>query len=297
MTETIFSGSSIITTAKKIWYGPFSDSNSLLITKANTIPTITSVGTATGYIPINYTLENSLSKTSSIKVYYSIDKGVSWVDATRYTGSGDGNTSLSTSPSGTAHSFYWNSYSDLGIDFVGSVLLKIISYDRDNYIGDFIETNYEQILVNNAPYAPTLISPIDGYFAKDDTPEFVIALPNNPNPPSVNSWIHALIEVDTSANFHGNDLSVFSSQIDRTGWQYQNESDVWTDFSEYGLLLTSELIGKYVRLIVQTNAKLPRDLLYWRASIGGMGISGEGVDWAEGDGVTFAEGDGVKFAK
>ncbi len=270
--STIYSGSSIITSLKKIWFGPFSDSNSLLITKANTIPAITSIGTETGYIPVNYTLENSLSKTSSIKVYYSTNSGLTWSEATRYTSSGDANTGLSTSPSGTAHSFYWDSYTDMGYDFVGSVIIKIISYDRDNYIGDFIETNYEQIIVNNAPYAPVLVSPPDSFFYKDDTPEFIMEIPENPNPDGVYTYLFPKIEVDTSENFHGNDLVRFEAIADQTGWQYKNASNVWADIPSTGIPISADIVGNYVRYIVQTNHRLQRTLLYWRGFFSGTGV-------------------------
>jgi len=61
---------------------------------------------------IAYSLTDAESETCSITVHYSLDGGDNWNVATAGSG-GDGTTGLSSSPSGSSHTFVWASGSDI----------------------------------------------------------------------------------------------------------------------------------------------------------------------------------------
>ncbi len=70
-------------------------------------------GTQSGNVTINYTLTDANSDPCSILAQYSPDGGTTWDAATLGSG-GDATTGLTSSPSGTSHSFVWASGTDLG---------------------------------------------------------------------------------------------------------------------------------------------------------------------------------------
>jgi len=70
-------------------------------------------GTQSGNVTINYTLTDANSDPCSILAQYSPDGGTTWDTATLGSG-GDGTTGLTSSPSGTSHTFVWASATDLG---------------------------------------------------------------------------------------------------------------------------------------------------------------------------------------
>ena len=82
------------------------NATSLLSPPAVTLTTPT--GKQQGDVTINYSLASAGSDTSSIVAQYSPDGGTTWETAAQGTG-GDGMTGLTSSPTGTAHTFVWAS--------------------------------------------------------------------------------------------------------------------------------------------------------------------------------------------
>jgi hypothetical protein len=74
----------------------------------------TPTGPQNGNVPIAYSLADAYSDPCSIAAEYSVDRGVTWSAATPIAGQGDGMTGLSSSPSGTSHTFVWDAGHDLG---------------------------------------------------------------------------------------------------------------------------------------------------------------------------------------
>ena len=267
--STSFSSSGYAITGTKIYYGSSSSSKKFRITRANCLINISSISGTYGEITITYVLTNDRATSCSIRPYYSINGGSTFSEATNGAG-GDGKTGLTTSASGTSHIFGWDTYTDVGNDYVGDVIFKIRAYDRDNYIGDYIDSPFVNISVNNAPDAPSLITPTNGYFQKDDTPQFVGEIPDDPNPSGVYSKVHVKLEVDTVDDFNSLDLRVFESRLDQVGWEYQNATDTWVVIPATGIQLAANIIGNGIRFTLPTEDRLPRTTLYWRMVFGGI---------------------------
>jgi len=269
--STAFSTETGKITAESIYYGVYSPSRSIQITRNNCLVTIDSIPDTYGDITINYTLTNDRETTCSIRPYYSINGGTSFSEALKsIVTSGDAKTGLSTSVSGTAHTFEWDTYGDLGVDYVGDIVFKLRAYDRDNYIGDYTESQTFIIGVDNAPSASTLSLPTDVYFQKDDTPLFQFVIPTNNNPEFIWSKLHIKLEVDVTDEFNSDDLEIFESRLDQTGWEYQNIDDSWTAIPEEGFQNRQEMSGNLVRFVVPSDRKLKRTTVYWRISFGGV---------------------------
>ena len=105
-------------------------------TTYNTPPTATlstPAGTMSGNIPINYFLSDTESNVCSISVLYSTNDGTSWQAATMGS-AGDGLTSLSSSLSGMAHMYLWDSITDgVGLSaLVSTVRIRITPSDDFN---------------------------------------------------------------------------------------------------------------------------------------------------------------------
>lgn len=267
--STSFSDSGSEATGARIYYGSSSSSKSFRITRANCLISISSTSGTYGDITTTYVLTNDRATNCSMRPYYSIDGGTNFSEGTKGT-DGDAKTGLTTSVAGTSHTFVWDTYTDIGNDYVGDIMFKIRVYDNDTYIGDYLDSPLVNISVNNAPYAPDLTTPTDGYFQKDDTPQFVGEIPDDPNPAATYSKVHVKLEVDTVNDFNSSDFRVFESRVDQVGWEYQNASDVWVAVPTAGIQLAANIIGKGIRFTLPTEDRLPRTTLYWRMVFGGI---------------------------
>ncbi len=79
------------------------------------------LGTQHATTVVEYALLTSASDLASIAVEFSTNGGINWSPATRATApatAGDGTTGLTTSPSGTSHTFFWASATD-GVALAG----------------------------------------------------------------------------------------------------------------------------------------------------------------------------------
>jgi len=83
-----------------------------------------------GFIALDYRLFDVSANECSVFVEYSIDGGSSWNPATMGPGS-DGDTDLSSSPTGTPHLFVWNAIADLGQAGSTTVRLRVTPSDPE----------------------------------------------------------------------------------------------------------------------------------------------------------------------
>lgn len=268
--ETSWSPTTTKKTPVEVGYGDFTSSRLLEVIQGNTKVSINSVTSDYGDITIGYALKNEESDVSSIDIKYSTDGGSTWNDMTDAGGSSEGLLSLATSESGTSHTFIWDSATDLGVDFKGDVYIRVTAYDRDNHKGSQMNsTNYKHS-VDNRPETPTIISPEDNYFRKDETPTFQFAIPN---PKAGNSKLHFRVQLDTEDTFDTSELVTFRSNIDQVGWEYDTDGN--GNFAQIpygGIDIPSDptLIGNTVKFTIQTDERLSQNKYYWRVAAGGV---------------------------
>lgn len=266
------------TSAHSLSYGAWSDDNNFEVTNGDCKVTITSIlnalGTATDYynvITFNYVLEDDRTgEIASIKPLYSVGgESGAYSEMTEYTGgSSEGKNNLSTSPTGVTHVFEWDTVTNLGIDFKGSVWIKFRAYDRINLIGDYMESGVTNFIVDNAPEAPVILLPVDNFFDKNTTPQIKGTIPD---PKSGNSNLHIKIQVATDSSFDSIELTK-ESAVDQVGWEYSSDGTTWTDLPVSGIpiVATPALIGKYWRYTIQTEDELTIGAKYIRAAAAGI---------------------------
>ncbi|MGA1871661.1 MAG: hypothetical protein ACMUJM_24300 [bacterium] len=109
-------------------------------------------GTQSEDITISYTLFDAENDTCRIYIYYSIDAGITFQEATKASG-GEGTTNLSATPGGTFHMFVWDSLSDLGPDEYTNVIIKIIAHDSAEGGYDTDTVSIDNTITNQAPIA------------------------------------------------------------------------------------------------------------------------------------------------
>lgn len=265
------------TSAHSLSYGNWSETTELEVTNGDIKVNIVSILNALGasddlynVLTITYTLEDDRVGLASLKALYSTTgESGTYTDMVEYTGgSSDGTNNLSTSATGVTHTFDFDTVTTLGIDYKGTVWVKLRAYDRTNLIGDIMESGIVSILVDNAPLAPTITAPTDGWFDKNTTPQITGTIPN---PKSGNSNLHVKIQVATDSSFDTVELTE-ESAIDQVGWEYSADGSSWTDIPVSGIpiVATPSLIGKYWRYTIQTEDELTTGFKFIRASCAGI---------------------------
>ena len=83
-----------------------------------------------GDVAISYSLVEAASDPCNIQVQYSSDAGATWYTATAGSG-GEGTMNLAASPTGTAHTFVWNSFADLGNTANASVQIRVVPINAE----------------------------------------------------------------------------------------------------------------------------------------------------------------------
>jgi hypothetical protein len=124
----------------------------------NTLPWVaieTPFGVSTGNIRIGYTLTDAQSDQCIIRVEYSADGGAFWREATMGS-DGDGTRALASSPQGVAHTYIWNSSTDMGHSVRNTMKIRITP--SDTQIGISGETGLFNI-DNNLPPSATVGTP------------------------------------------------------------------------------------------------------------------------------------------
>ncbi len=132
--------------------------------QANTPPsaTITTpAGTQRGNITISYNLIDPESNTASVNVQLSADNGATFSAATRGTG-GDGVTGLTTSPTGIAHTFVWNSVADGVAASAVNNQVRIRITPSDTTAGTAVATNSFAVDNRNQPPTASITNPAAG---------------------------------------------------------------------------------------------------------------------------------------
>lgn len=264
------------TSAHQISYGDWSASVNFETTTGDCKAVITSIENAVGgtddyyqNITINYELENDREGDASIKALYSTGgENGAYSEMTEYSGgSSEGKNNLTTSDAGTAHVFDWDTVTDLGIDFKGTVWVKIRAYDRPNLIGDIMDSQIISLLVDNAPEAPVITFPTSGWFDKNTT-QYVTG--TIPDPKSGNSNLHIKIEIAADSSFDSIELTL-ESAVDQVGWEYYDGA-AWNDLPVGGIPVaaTPALIGETWKATIQTEDQLTTGQKYVRAAAGGI---------------------------
>ncbi len=256
-------------TAETVVYGVETAAEDFEVSQANIKCVLTKPTDLAGDILLAYTLEDDRAQTASITPQYSTDNGTTFSTMTDQ-GGGDGTTGLTTSAAGTAHTFEWDTVTDLGIDFKADVIIRIKAFDQNTLRGDFEFSENHKIAIDNAPLISTLVSPINGFFDKIETPTFVFTISN---PGEGNSDMHVKLEIDIDDSFATNSLQTFESRNDQIGWEYDSDgAGSWVTFPSSGIpvVATPALIGNQARFTIQTGDRLSKATFFWRVTFGGV---------------------------
>ena len=263
-------------TARTVQYGTPSSSVQLEVTQSNVKVNITSIQDDAGNtfpdnelygdITFTYLLTSYETSSGSIDIKYAYSFDGTYSDCTRKGTEGDGTDSLTVSQGGESHTFVWDTTADIGDHFKGSVYVRIRAYDRVNQNGDYTTSNIVKIKIDNSPFAPVIVSPSSGKFAKDQTPEIIFTIAD---PKVGNTYVHFKVEIDTSSDFNSSNLKVWESRNSqhREYFYYDNGSG-YVEIPDEGIDLASNpnLIGNNVKFIVPTEDKLNLGNYYIRVT-------------------------------
>jgi len=111
-------------------YGSWVPTDAFVVAN-NAAPSVTIVtpsGPQRGDVTISYKLFDNESDSCSIMVEYSDDGGATYKPATKGPG-GDGVTGLTSSPSGTSHTYVWDSIADIGGTSQDDIRIRITPND------------------------------------------------------------------------------------------------------------------------------------------------------------------------
>jgi hypothetical protein len=81
--------------------------------------------TVSGQVPLHYDLSDPKSAPTDVTLEFTVDSGTTWYYCAPGPG-GDGTSKLSTSPAGVAHTFVWDTVSDLGATLAPSVVIAVV---------------------------------------------------------------------------------------------------------------------------------------------------------------------------
>jgi hypothetical protein len=138
--------------------------NNIAYNEAPTATAATPAGVQTGNVQINYFLADVESDTCTISVLYSTNDGTSWLAATMGP-AGDGISGLSSSPSGTAHVYLWDSRADSVAPSgqVDTIRVRITPADFNaGTAGDTNSFSVDNSVANNPPTVTITGGPADG---------------------------------------------------------------------------------------------------------------------------------------
>jgi len=281
MTETSQTITTSIKTAKTVVYGTASSSVTLEVPQGNVKASITAIvdddgnnhfsgESLVGDVTITYTLTSYESTAASIDIEYGSDYSGSFSNCTRQGSEGDAKTPLTASQSGTSHTFVWDTATDLGKYFRGSVYLRIKAYDRVSYNGDFNISQVVSLNILNTPSAPTISQPASGKFDKDQTPEIIFDIPD---PIAGYGSLHFKVEMDTDSTFGSSNLKVWESRNTQHRECFYYDSDgvgTYLIVPEAGVDIAGDptLIGNNIKFILPTEDALSKGTWYIRATAG-----------------------------
>lgn len=281
MAETSQTIATSIKTAKTVVYGTASNSVTLEIPQGNVKVSITAIvdddgnnhfsgQSLIGDVTITYTLTSYESTTASIDIEYGNDYNGSFSNCTRQGSEGDAKTPLTVSQGGTSHTFVWDTATDLGKYFRGSIYLRIKAYDRMSYNGDFNMSQIISLNILNTPSAPTISQPTSSKFDKNQTPEIIFDIPD---PKAGNSNLHFKVEMDTDSSFGSSNLKVWESRNSQHRECFYYDSDgvgTYLVVPEAGIDIAADptLIGNNVKFTPPSEDALSKGTWYIRATAG-----------------------------
>lgn len=125
---------------------------------------VTPGGVQFGNVPVDYTLTDAEGNDCSVVVEYTANNGTNWYTATRRQ-IGEGLTGLSSSPSGEAHLFIWDSVAD-NVALSGQIdTVKVRVTPTDFHEGTAGVANsfsVDNTLTNDAPTVAITAGPLEG---------------------------------------------------------------------------------------------------------------------------------------
>jgi len=131
--------------------------------------------------------------------------------------------SLTTSNTGTSHTFLWDTGTDLGTSYHGTAVgFEITPYDAVSQGGsaDTAATSSGAHTVNNVPNAPTLLTEIRGVsWDKDTTPEVIAEMSDIIVGDAL--WFAISFTNDDATPVE----TIYESDGDITGWWYEQDRD------------------------------------------------------------------------
>lgn len=254
MSETGFSETDSTTSPITVVYGDASTSVAVEIVNGDCKVVINSISGTYGDVTITYSLEDDREGTASVKPQYATTSSGAYADMTESTDpDSEGRTGLTTSATGEGHVFIWNTVADVGMAYKASVWIKIKAYDRDNFIGDIMESAIQTHSIDNAPETGSIVSPVTGYFTKDTQLEIRGEITD---PVAGYSNMHIKVQIATDANFETIEKT-FESRIGGGQWDYWN-STAWVEIPHDGIPVagTPALIGNEWRFIPDSEEEL-----------------------------------------
>ena len=262
-------------------YGNYSESRSRQIyqsdIKSISISSPTSGSENGAPVYVTYILESDIeASAATIQVNFSTNSGSTYNLCTPLATDSlhDGITSLTASESGTSHVFVWDSATDLTTAFISdTVNIQIRATDQNSAVTEYATSSI--FTVDMLPGAVTLISPADGFFDSDTTPDFIWDIPADPGA----DLIAFCIEIDDSTDFSSINIQ-HESQGNLGRFMHRISTSPGTKNAAYGqtdyikgysvtaastAVTYASLINHHTDLAVDTTLTNPQILLLNRA--------------------------------
>ncbi len=252
-TETAYSAlSAKMMPYRRLAYGPLSSALSYEITSGNTLVSGLSISGTSKTVTVSYTLTNKSSTASRIDAEYKRSTDVSYSTATKGSG-GDAITALTTSSTGTAHTFMWDTGTDLGTSAVKSITFKITPYDDSPTGGDAGTAATTTVTINNLPNQLDAPLEVNNYTWDKDTAPAIVA---DMEDLVLGSYAYFILYVYNSS---GTIIQTVNSSEVIDGWEYEQDNaghpGTWTDMPVTGVpaaYLPPTLTGNRVKYTYQT---------------------------------------------
>lgn len=245
---------------RRLALGPLTTAMSYTITTGNTLVSGLSISGTSQTVTVSYTLTNKTSTDSSIDVEYKRSSDVSYSYATKGIG-GDGTQDpvtkrvygLTTSSTGTAHTFMWDTGTDLGTSALKDITFKITPYDLSPTGGSAATAATTTVTINNLPLVMGTPTEENNYiWDKDTTPAIVATMSNL----ILGTAAFFIIKVYDST---GAVVQENNSADSIAGWYYEQDyaghPGTWTQVPITGVpaaYLPPTLTGNRVKYVYQT---------------------------------------------
>jgi len=212
-----------------------------------------------GALTITYKLLSYESDMAAIEGQFSEDGGSNWQTAT-LTG-GDGTTGLASSPTGVSHTITWDSYTDAGTsELQTDVKLRLRAQDAEGDWGPY-ETS-DEFIIYNRPGKPTVVNADSRSWDEDSTPVFNSIIPHFRGGTAIFPEIYIYEDTTGTPAVSGYPKK---SVEDVTGWEYETDTDVWTQMLVCGIPSTAYNGVRRMRYTVQTPIAAGKFLVTMRA--------------------------------